>query len=82
MLDMADKYPPAEAFEDEPTVKVNMEAVLPKVIIDDDFEPTLPSMRNPFIGERNEKQYPGIGLLIAFGTGLAFWGTVLYFLFR
>lgn len=79
MLDMADKYPPAEAFEDEPTVKVDMNAILPKVIVEeDDFEPTLPSARTPVFPQ--EKTYPGIGLLIAFGTGLAFWGTVAYFL--
>lgn len=81
MLDMADKYPPAECYEDdEPTLKVNMAAVLPKVVVDDEeCEPTLPSMRNPFT---EEKRYPGVGLLICLVTGAAFWGTFLYFLFR
>ncbi len=75
-MDLADKYPPAESFEDdEPTVKVNMEAILPKVYVEEDCEPTLPSMRNPFM---EEKRYPGIGLLLCLGTGLAFWGTVAY----
>lgn len=80
-LDMADKYEPASYQDDEPTVKVNMEAILPKVIVDDDdFEPTLPSARNPLFVE--EKRYPGIGLLLTFGTGFIFWGTVLYLIFR
>lgn len=80
-LDMADKYEPASYSDDEPTVKVNMEAILPKVIVDDDdFEPTLPSARTPVFPQ--EKTYPGVGLLLAFGTGFIFWGTVLYFIFR
>lgn len=52
---------------------------------DDDNEPTIRMQRPTFhpqviVGE--EKRYPGIGLLIAFGTGIAFWGTVAYFIFR
>ncbi len=79
-LDMADKYEPASYSDDEPTVKVNMQAILPKVYLEDD-EPTLPSMRNPLL-PKEEKRYPGIGLLLAFGSGAIFWGTLLYFIFR
>lgn len=68
-MDLADKYPPAESFERD---------TLPPSDWD---EPTLPSMRNPLL-PKEEKRYPGIGLLIAFGTGILFWGTVFYFIFR
>jgi hypothetical protein len=27
-----------------------------------------------------EKRYPGIGLALAFGTGLLFWGSLFYWL--
>jgi len=79
-LDLADKYEPLsyQDMDDEPTVK--MYPVLPKVIIDgdgEDDEPTIPDMRAPI---QEEKTYPGIGLLIALGTGLLFWGTVIYFI--
>ncbi len=40
-------------------------------------EPTLPSLRNPLL-PTEEKRYPGIGLLIAFGTGFLFWGTLAW----
>ncbi len=30
----------------------------------------------------NERTYPGVGLLISFGSGLLFWGTVAYAVFR
>ena len=79
-LDMADKYEPASYQDDEPTVKVNMQAILPKMYVEED-EPTLPSARNPLF-PKEEKRYPGIGLLICLGTGAIFWGTVLYFIFR
>jgi len=76
-MDLADKYPPAEVFEDDcPTVKVNMQAVHPLVFVDD--EPTLPSARVPVILPPKEKTYPGVGLLIAFGTGFLFWGAVAW----
>lgn len=80
-LDMADKYEPASYQDDEPTVKIDMRAILPKLYLseEEDCEPTLPSQRNPL---HQEKRYPGIGLLICLGTGLLFWGTVAYFLFR
>lgn len=79
-LDMADKYEPASyTDDDEPTVKIDMRAVLPKLYLsgdEDDFEPTLPSARSPKFPE--EKRYPGIGLLIVLGTGLLFWGTLAW----
>lgn len=80
-LDLADKYPPADSFEDdEPTVKVQVPDFLPHVIIegDEDTRATIPSP--PPVHE--ETTYPGVGLLIALGFGLIFWGTVAYFIFR
>ncbi len=78
-MDMADKYPPAESFEDDrPTVEVNMREQYPD-LFDDDDEPTL--VMSPLRPAR-EKRYPGIGLLISLGVGLAFWGTLAYFIFR
>ncbi len=79
-LDMADKYDPLSYQDDEPTVKINMEAVLPKVIIDDDFEPTLPSARNPFFSQ--EKKDPRMGLILILAVCVPFWATVFYFIFR
>lgn len=41
-LDMADKYPPAESFEDDdgdrPTIKVQVPDFLPQVIVSDEGE--------------------------------------------
>lgn len=83
-LDLADKYEPLSYQDDEPTVKVNMEAILPKVVIEGDTDewddPTLPSARTPVFHQ--EKTYPGVGLALCLGTGLLFWGTVFYFIFR
>jgi hypothetical protein len=49
-----------------------------------DDEPTVkiqvPTFHNQVVV--SETRYPGVGLLIAFGTGIAFWGTVAYFIFR
>lgn len=30
----------------------------------------------------NERTYPGVGLLITFGSGLLFWGTLAYTILR
>jgi hypothetical protein len=80
-LDMADRYDPLSYQDEEPTIKIDMNAVLPKINMDDeDDEPTLPSMRTPVFHE--EKRYPGVGLLLCLSTGLLFWGTVAYFIFR
>jgi hypothetical protein len=80
-LDMADRYDPLSYQDEEPTIKIDMNAVLPKINMDDeDDEPTLPSMRRPVFAE--EKRYPGVGLLLCLSTGLLFWGTVAYFIFR
>lgn len=82
-LDMADKYEPLSYQDDEDTVRMQVPLFPNQVIVDADAtddEPTLPSMRNPF--HQEEKRYPGIGLLIALGTGLAFWGTVAYLVLR
>jgi hypothetical protein len=50
-----------------------------------DDEPTVkiqvPTFHPQVIVEE-EKRYPGIGMLIAFGTGIAFWGTVAWLIFR
>lgn len=92
-LDMADKYEPlsyTDEYSDpdsEPTVKIQVPDFLPKVIVSDEGEEvydldggrdTIPCP--PPIHE--EKTYPGIGLLICLSTGLLFWGTVAYFIFR
>jgi hypothetical protein len=72
-MDLADKYPPAEHFDRD---------TLPPSDWDED---TVPSFRNPMLERmqhQGEKRYPGIGLLIVFGTGFLFWGVVLYFVFR
>ncbi len=29
-----------------------------------------------------EKRYPGVGLLLCLGTGVLFWGTIAYLIFR
>ena len=29
-----------------------------------------------------EKRYPGVGLLLTFGTGLLFWSTLAYVIFN
>ena len=80
-LDMADKYDPLSYQDDEPTVKINMEAVLPKVIVDDDdFEPTLPSARSPVFPQ--EKKDPRLGLILILAVCVPFWATVAYFIFR
>jgi hypothetical protein len=78
-FDMANKYEYGSYHDDEPTIKTQVPAFLPKVIVDDDAEddePTLPSLRNPF---HEEKRYPGIGLLIVLFSGALFWGAVLWF---
>jgi len=83
-LDLADKYEPLSYEDDEPTVKVQVPEFLPKVIVsdegedDEDNRATIPSP--PPIHE--ETTYPGVGLLIALGFGLIFWGTIGYFIFR
>jgi len=93
-LDMADKYPPAESFEDDdddrPTIKVQVFEPVPQVIVGDegadlygerDTIPSPPSYPE-CIPERAEKTYPGVGLLIALGFGLIFWSLVGYIIFR
>jgi hypothetical protein len=69
-LDLADKYDSLYLPEER--------AYFP------DEEPTVkiqvPVFKNQVVV--GETRYPGVGLLIAFGTGLAFWGTVAYFIFR
>lgn len=64
-MDMADKYPPAEHFDRDTLPPSDWE------------EDTLVSERNPLM-PKEEKTYPGIGLMIAFGTGFLFWGAVFY----
>lgn len=39
-------------------------------------------MKLPYPLPYTEKRYPGVGLLIAFSVGLAFWSTVIYFIAR
>lgn len=86
-LDMADKYPPAEDFEDT-TIKVQVPDFFPQVVVeaddphgDRDTIPCPPSYPEDVEGHA-ETRYPGIGLLICLVTGTAFWGVVGYFLFH
>jgi len=93
MLDMADKYPPAEDFDDEETtIKMHVPTFLPKVIVEDKGEefdlhgvrdtiPCPPSYPNDVEGH-TETTYPGVGLLMTLAFSLIFWGTVGYFIFR
>ena len=90
MLDMADKYPPADddySPESTPTIKVHVPEFLPKVIVSDEGEEvydldggrdTIPSPPPAHM----ETTYPGVGLLIVLGFGLTFWSMVAYFIFR
>ncbi len=66
-LDMADRYPPAESVERDTLPPSDWE------------EDTLPSLRNPLL-PKEEKTYPGIGLLIAFGGGALFWAGLIFLL--
>jgi hypothetical protein len=91
-LDMADKYEPLSYTDehDRPTVKVQSCPVIPLVTVSDPGEdeyfdlhgtrdtiPCPPPYPQPY-----EVRYPGVGILLALGTGLLFWGTVAYFIFR
>lgn len=92
-LDMADKYPPAEDFDDEEiTIKVQVPTFHDQVIVSGenaDFDlhgerdtiPSPPSYPEDVEGNPDTR-YPGVGLLLCLVTGVAFWGTVTYFLFR
>ena len=92
-LDMADKYPPAESFEDdEPTIKVQVPEFIPRIVVSDEGEEvydldggrdTIPSPPSyPECVEEPTKTYPGVGLLMTLGFGLIFWSTLAYFIFR
>lgn len=60
-LDLADKYPPADCYDDdEPTIKIQVPIFKDQIVVE------------------GEKRYPGVGLVIAFSFGLAFWGFVAY----
>jgi hypothetical protein len=85
-LDMADKYPPAENFDNEPTVKVHIPNFFPKVIVEED--PDLYGQRDtvpcepPYPAPYEGRVYPGVGLLISIGVGLIFWATLDYIFFH
>lgn len=88
-LDMADKYPPAESFDEDdgPTIKVQVPEFHHQVVVeaddphgDRDTIPCPPSY--PECVEGHETTYPGVGLLIVLGFGLTFWSLVAYFIFR
>ncbi len=80
-LDMADKYDslydPYSDPDSEPTVKIQVPTFHPQVVVDEQDRDTIPCPP-PF----EEKQYPGVGLLMTLGFGLIFWSTVAYFIFR
>lgn len=85
-LDMADKYEPL-SYQDEysdpdsePTVKIQVPVFDPQVVVGE--RDTIPCPPPSFEGERGEKSYPGIGLLLCLVSGGLFWGTVLYYIFR
>lgn len=81
-LDLADRYEPVSYTDedDEPTVKVHVPDFFPKVIVEEDENhiDTIPAPP-PHMEERT---YPGVGLLIAVGTGLLFWGSIAYICFH
>lgn len=87
-LDMADKYPPAEDFDDEEiTIKVQVPVFEPKVVVDEDLYGTRDTIPSPpsypqDVEGNPDARYPGVGLLMTLGFGLAFWSTVAYFIFR
>lgn len=90
-LDMADKYPPAESFDnddDGPTLKVQVPEFRYQVVVeaddphgDRDTIPSPPSYPE-CVETHTETTYPGVGLLLSLGFGLIFWSTVAYFIFR
>ena len=83
-LDMADKYPPAESFEDEdPTIKVQVPNFEPKVIVENDIWgerdtiPCPPPYPQPYVS----KGVNGAAISVLVAT-IAFWASITYFLFR
>lgn len=78
-LDLADKYDSTLGPDSEPTVRTQVPTFLPKVIVEEDDEVTIPDFKLPPIHE--ETRYPGIGLAIVLVTGGIFWGAVLWLLF-
>jgi len=89
-LDMADKYEPLSYEDDEDTIRIQVPTFHPQVVIggpeNDDFDlhgerDTIPCPPPAHLLQES-KRYPGVGLLICLVTGLAFWGTVAYFIFR
>lgn len=78
-LDLADKYDSTLGPDSEPTVRTQVPTFLPKVIVEEDDEVTIPDFKLPPI--HDEKRYPGIGLAIVLVTGGLFWGGLLWLLF-
>lgn len=93
-LDMADKYPPAESFDEETTVRVQVPSFYPKVTVESlDFDlhgerdtiPCAPPYPQPWAegpSGYEEVRYPGVGILLCLGMGLVFWGTIAYIIFH
>lgn len=86
-LDMADKYDPLSYQDEEPTVKMQVPTFLPRIEVSEEGEDDyfdLQGQRDtiPCDPPYEEKRYPGVGLLLCLATGLAFWGTLAYFIFR
>jgi len=87
-LDLADKYPPADSFDDDesPTIKVQVPTFAHQVVVEADDphgdRDTIPSPPSYPECVEETTTYPGVGLLISLGFGLLFWGTVAYFIFR
>jgi len=88
-LDMADKYPPAEDFDDEDTtVRMHVPTFLPKVIVEDEGEdeydlwgardtiPCPPPYPHPHM--KREVNWGAVGIL---AFTIVFWWTVGYMLY-
>lgn len=74
-LDLADTY--SSDYDDEPTVKIQVPAVLPLVDLNDveDDEDTLIRPAPVVV-----TKYPGMGLAMALLFGVALWSLPLYYI--
>ena len=94
-MDMADKYPPAESFEDdeEVTVKMQVPDFHPQIVVSEDGHTVeviehigspeeVGDFRTTIPSPPPETTYPGVGLILTFGVSLVFWGTLAYFFWR
>lgn len=60
-----------------PTVRMQVPKFHPQIQVDGwEDEDTVPSMPNPF--HKEEKRYPGVGLMLVVGSGILFWGFLAW----